>query len=370
MKIFVFSDGIRHGCYIFREEIPLEALERRGHTVVGGLERPTAENNYLADVDLFIIPRFLAGDYPLVADEIRHNGKPIVYEIDDAADLFERYHTSYFQVRNMLPSVYYFLHEADMVTVTTERLAEHFRSLGAKNVVVLPNCPDFRTWVEPRPPSREKVRIGYTGWTAHIMDAATWMEVMAALRQVRQDFIPVLFGVRTTKSKDGPEWMNLCKDAVNANPIPNYDFGQSLLAFRQSWLKVKDYLEWHAMTAIDDYWKTLAKLRLDIGCAMLLDTPFNNCKSCVKFYDYAGAGAVTIASQVLPYIEEPMVHVPNTVDAWVRMLSMYIDSYLARQQRLQEQRVWIRENRDADKWAEIREQMYESLLTPQGVTIQ
>lgn len=369
MKIFVFSDGVRHGCYIFREEIPLEALERRGHIITGGLEKPNDANNQLADVDLFVFPRLAAADYPLVLDEIRYNGKPFVYEMDDAADLFERYHTSYFQVRNLLPSYYYLLREADCVTTTTEHLAQHFRSLGAKNVVVLPNCPDFRTWTEIRPPSREKIRIGCVGWTAHILDAAMWLDIIDALHRLRQDFTPVLFGISTPKTT-GTEWMEKSKDAVNSNPIPNYEFGQSLLQFRRSWTKVKDYLEWHSMVNIDQYWAKLNDLRLDIGCAPLLDTPFNNCKSCVKFYDYAGAGAVTVASEVLPYTQEPCITVPNTVDSWVRMLSLLMDSYLHRTQRLQEQREWIRKHRDPEKWADVRERLYQSLIPHKNYAVQ
>jgi hypothetical protein len=368
MKIFVFSDGVRHGCYVYREEIPLEALERRGHLIDGGcppgselLRTKFSDGGSVAHCDLFVFPRLAALDYPLVIDDLKRNGKPVVYEMDDAADLYERFHTSYFQVRNLLPSYYFFLHEADLVTTTTDTLAEHFRSLGAKRVVVLPNCPVHSAWPELRPMHREPVRIGYTGWTGHMLEASFWMEVMAALRQIRTDFIPVLFGI-STPSDTGPQWLKKCHQAVNQNPIPNYDFGQVLHEFEQSYRKVANYMEWHSMTDVDAYWNKLWDLRIDIGCAPLLDTAFNRCKSPVKFYDYAGAGAVTLASDVLPYSTEPILTVPNQVDAWVRMLSLLIDNAQHRQLRLQEQRAWIRENRDPDKWAIVREQAYESLL--------
>lgn len=366
MKIFVFSDGVRHGCYVYREEIPLEALERRGHHIEGGLIRPD-EDQSVADCDLFIIPRFLAGDYPLVVDEIQRNGKPLVYEMDDAGDLFERHHTSYFQVRNLLPSYYFLIREADLVTTTTEQLAQHFRSLGAKRVEVLPNCPPPGAMARATaPPINDVVRIGYVGWTAHLVDAAFWLEIMAALRQVRTDFVPVLFGV-AAEGDTGVEWMEKCKTAVNTNPLPNTEFGQALMAFRSAWLKIKDVLEWQSMVKIDTYAPTLAGLKLDIGCAVLHDTPFNRCKSCVKFYDYAQAGAVTIASDVLPYSAEPMIRAPNTLDAWVRMLSLLMDSREHRHMRWREQRDWIAHHRDADTWAITREAVYDLLLKGQLV---
>lgn len=363
MKIFVFSDGVRHGCYIYREEVPLEALERRGHTVLGGLmTNPIngADAN-VSDADLFIMPRFLHGDYPLVVDEIQRAGKPIVYEMDDAADLFERYHTSYFQVRNMLPSYYFMLQQADLVTTTTEYLAQHLRSLGARRVEVLPNCPPPNVpWVDP--PNNLIVRIGYTGWTAHMLDAAFWLECMAALREQRQDFVPVLFGIANTSDPDGEAWMEKCRLAVNANPLPNAEFGQALQTFRRSWLKVRDVLEWTHMVPVDEYWTTLAGLKLDIGCAPLLDTPFNRCKSAVKFYDYATAGAVTVASNILPYSREPMIQIPNSVDDWVRALSRLMDSRASRLAHLSDQRAWIRIHRNPDTWAAHREALYSSLL--------
>lgn len=370
MRIYVFSDGVRHGCFVYREEIPLEALERRGHTVVGGLP-PNAqltaqlpEGGCAMDCDLFVFPRLAALDYPLVVDEIQRAGKPLVYEMDDAADLFERFHTSYYQVKNLLPSYYFFLHQANLVTTTTDHLAAHFRMLGAKHVVVLPNCPAPSAWAPARPRRPGPLRIGYTGWTAHILEAAYWMEIMAALRQVRQDFVSVLFGISNT-SDTGPQWMEKTKAAVLQNPAPNQDFGASLSHFRQAYARVRPYLEWHSMTPVDDYATTLADLHLDIGCAVLHDTPFNRCKSCIKFYDYAQAGCVTIASDVLPYSTEPMLTVPNTVDAWVRMLCLLMDNAHHRQQRLDEQRTWIQAHRNPETWAGVREDAYAALLAPQ-----
>lgn len=360
MKVYVFSDGKRHGCYVYREEIPLEALERRGHQVLGGLMRPDCDPN-LADVDIFIMPRLLAADYPLVVDEIKRAGKLLVYDMDDAADLFERFHTSYFQVRNLLPSYYFLLKEADLVTTTTPRLAAHFSALGAKRVEVLPNTPPpHAMWLDP-PQKNRPVRIGYTGWTAHMLDAAYWLEIIAALRQLRKDFTPVLFGI-AAKGDAGPEWMDKARDAVKANPVPNHEFGEALIEFHRAWAAAKDGLEWHSMCDIDDYAVTLGSLKLDIGCAVLLDSPFNRCKSCIKMYDYAQAGAVCLASEVPPYIDEPAVRVPNRLDSWVRLLSLYIDSAQYRHSRLQEQREWIQRHRDPDKWAERRERLYSAML--------
>jgi O-antigen biosynthesis protein len=367
VHIFVFGDGVRHGCFVFREEIPFEALERRGHTVEGGLNIQYSGGT-VAETDLFVFPRLAGMDYPLVVDEIQRNGKPLVYEMDDAADLFERFHPSYFQVRNLLPSYYFLIRQADLVTTTTPHLAEHLKSLGAKRVEVLPNCPDQTLWSEPRSidPAQTHFRIGYVGWTAHLLEAAYWFEIMAALRQLRADFTPVLYGI-ASRGDTGSRWLTQCHAAIEENPLPNAEFSTALGIFESSYRKVKPHLDWVPMTGIEEYASTLGSLRLDIGCAVLLDSPFNRCKSCVKFYDYAGAGVVTVASEVLPYTTEPMITVPNTLDAWVRVLNLLLSSALHRRTRLLEQRAWITEWRDADRWALKREQVYQSLLTPTPV---
>jgi uncharacterized protein YecT (DUF1311 family) len=65
---------------------------------------------------------------------------------------------------------------------------------------------------------------------------------------------------------------------------------------------------------------------------------------------------------VLPYSAEPMIHVPHSLSAWVKMLSILIDHRQYRLRLLQEQRAWIKQHRNPDDWAVTREAIYQSLL--------
>jgi len=68
-----------------------------------------------------------------------------------------------------------------------------------------------------------------------------------------------------------------------------------------------------------------SRLRWDVAISPLLDTPFNRCKSDIKFLDYSAIGAAGIYSRVPAY--ESSVHhmetgllVDNDVKAWVQAL--------------------------------------------------
>jgi glycosyltransferase involved in cell wall biosynthesis len=66
-------------------------------------------------------------------------------------------------------------------------------------------------------------------------------------------------------------------------------------------------------------------LRWDIALSPLKDTPFNQCKSDIKFLDYSAIGAAGIYSRV-PAYESSVRHLEtgwlaeNEVDAWVEAL--------------------------------------------------
>ena len=74
--------------------------------------------------------------------------------------------------------------------------------------------------------------------------------------------------------------------------------------------------EFQPHVAASEYAATLCELRLDIGIAPLADTAFNRNKSSIKYYEYGMSGAVTVASNVLPYSAEVPILYDNTRNAW------------------------------------------------------
>ena len=94
--------------------------------------------------------------------------------------------------------------------------------------------------------------------------------------------------------------------------------------------------------------KTLAMCDLDIGLAPLLDTEFNRGKSCIKFYEYAAVGTVTLASDVLPYSSEVNYCAKNTEKDWYNKLEKLIIDQKFRLDILAKQQKWCKENRTVE----------------------
>jgi hypothetical protein len=110
------------------------------------------------------------------------------------------------------------------------------------------------------------------------------------------------------------------------------------------------------------YPQVLRNLDLDIGLAPLLDNEFNRSKSCIKFYEYASLGTVTLASDVLPYNKEVNYLAKNTYKDWYKKLEKLIIDKEFREKILKEQQNYVFQNRDikvvGDKW----ESAFKSLI--------
>ena len=83
----------------------------------------------------------------------------------------------------------------------------------------------------------------------------------------------------------------------------------------------------------------------DIGLAPLVDSEFNRGKSCIKFYEYASVGTVTLASDVLPYSTEVNYLAKNTTRDWYNKLEKLIVDEQFRKDLLAKQQKWVTENR-------------------------
>jgi len=93
----------------------------------------------------------------------------------------------------------------------------------------------------------------------------------------------------------------------------------------------------------------MRKANFDIGIAPLKDNEFNHGKSCVKFYEYAAAGAVTLASDVHPYKDEVGYTAKAKTKEWVKKLEKLIVDKKFRAKLLKKQQDWVKENRDLSK---------------------
>lgn len=149
---------------------------------------------------------------------------------------------------------------ADGVICATAPLADAYRALNP-NVYVCPNSVDPADWEELDKPNDGVLRIGWAASASHAVDAPLVRRALAwASRQ--RDVEVWLLGTRF----DGWDF--------KFTPLPWTD---NLAAYRQS-LQV-----------------------LDVGVCAIVDTPWSRCKSAVKAYELAMAGAYPLVSAVAPY---------------------------------------------------------------------
>lgn len=157
--------------------------------------------------------------------------------------------------------------EADMVTVTTERLAERYRPFN-KNVVALPNCIDLSRWNKLPLLPRQGIRLGWFGGSSHYEDWCVVSGILTRVMKENPSVKLVLMGVKFDGTLRG---------------IP------------------QDRIEFHKWIETPAYPLKAAILDLDLSLIPLRETEFNAGKSAIKYIEMASLGVPSVVSHVPPY---------------------------------------------------------------------
>ncbi|MGO2264641.1 glycosyltransferase [Halomonas sp.] len=189
---------------------------------------------------------------------------------------------------------------SDEVVACSEQLAQRFVAqhghvsvLTPPLIASLPNLEHFRL-----PPSAPMPwKIGFHGTRAHLTDLLYLAPALTAVQQGRSDTqLEIMLGKHTPAQLAG---------------LPR--------------VKTPDPLPWQAFRSYQ------ASCRLHIGVAPLLETPFNQGKSFIKFLDIAAMGGVGIYSNRYPYTEivrhgENGLLVDDAPKAWQAGLIQLLDN--------------------------------------------
>lgn len=340
MKICLLTET-QSGCYKWRGAIPAKYLTQRGHQV----QILSNQTHYDAP-DVLVLYRAHYPHAVKVVEWCKQNKIRIVFDTDDALDLVPPENLNYKAVQSRLPLYEFLMRSADVVTTTTETLASYLRKWNP-HVTVIPNSVDPDEWTcQAR---AGEARIGWTGSPTHFADLAVALDAVREL-QKKIPFTFVLQGICQESSLD--ELVAVLK-AMHGETLFQTPLGRSIKHFMAKLAGIR--YEFHPNVPIQQHPRKVCDLRLDVGIAPLLDDAFNRNKSCIKYYEYAMSGAVTLASHVLPYSAEVPITAKNNRDAWKRRLEEVLQADRAKLCR--EQRDWVLRHRNIEKNVELWEKV-------------
>jgi O-antigen biosynthesis protein len=271
MRAYFVTSG-NFGCYVVRCLLPLAANGWDGdHSSIRAFTRtPEDKSKAAQNADIVVFHR---PDDPRkleLARLLKKAGKKIVMDNDDTyQDIGGIKLNTYFneeRVKRGLATINKimdaFTIEADLVTVSTEYLAEEYRKLN-KNVVVLPNYIDPFYFDEPLRNQSDVVRIGVTGSIGMSSD----LDVLAPIikHYEKDKRVQIVFFSLPANRASNPMLSNAYEN--------EYNFLDSV------------DVEWHPTVNMDKYYDKVNSLKLDMMIIPRTDSYFNRCKSNLKFLE-------------------------------------------------------------------------------------
>jgi glycosyltransferase involved in cell wall biosynthesis len=269
----------RQGCGYYRLILPGTELANRGHHV--WLDEEMPEHAKTGEFDVIVGQRVCQPGASATWQKLARAGHTkLVFETDDLlshpdpsnkpahrfydAATVERYH------QNMAV--------ADVVTVSTEPLAEYCREINP-NVVVLPN--QVPAWLlDHERAHTERLTIGWRGGRSHSRDFG---ELAAPLRRFLQH----------------PDH----RDRVELHAM-GVDYTGRVASARA----VTRHAPWQS--SVDAF---LRAVDFDLAVIPLRPSPFNDCKSDLALLEMSALGIPSIVSSAGPYADAHMAGAPSVL---------------------------------------------------------
>jgi len=358
MKVY-FVGSKYGGCNYLRCQLPMYENGWNGTiTQFGGKEKSM---KYILpemmDADIIVFHRADTAEHHKIGRLLKEMGKKVVFDNDDTYKLSEKHpfhmldeHGFEENKRRKNNLIDNFILNSDLVTCTTEALAEEYRLIN-KNVVVLPNCVDPFDWDEPLRNEGEKIRIGLVGSVAYNHDFQHVKEFITELNE-RDDVQLVLFGLHGIKRQ---EENRLIRRVYRKE----FDFWNNLEGL--------EHVEW---CEFRDYFKTLNELKLDMMLIPRHEAAFNRAKSNVKFLE-AGMLEIPVIAQGFSTGDSPYDKDLNGKNGilikdnskWMEETVKLVTNKALRREMGMEAKKYVLENYHIEQHAHRWRDAYEKLLT-------
>ncbi len=248
-----------------------------------------------------------------IAESCKRRGARLIYEIDDLLFQIPPEHPEYVNYLRGAEAMQWMAAHADTIVTSTETLREQMLASNP-DTCTLPNYLDDGLWKLGSGQAQfgaDPVRILYMGTRSHRDDleflGRAFLQLEPALREkIRVDVIGI------AAESEGNDWFH----SIPVPPVAAASYPRFV-----EWIQSRNIWHW--------------------GLAPLLDTPFNRCKSSIKFLEYAALRLPSICSDVQPYREavrhgETGLLLANDPGEWAQALE--------------------RAARDVQLWSRLREQ--------------
>lgn len=358
-RVYYVNSGLQ-GCYFVRCLLPMMANGYDGDQTSIHLDFKSDDDKSLAAqrADVVVFHRPEDEKKLELARLLKKIGKKIVFDNDDTFKDNGGYRFNEYMdkkrfekgMKSMNDIIDAFIKEADMVTCSTEFLAEEYKKLN-DNVVVLPNCVDEFYFDEPLKNEDGKVRIGIVGSLAVTADLEKCKPIIEHFKD-REDVTIVLYSLPCNES-----------DKIT----------RELYSEEYKWLDtLSDYknVEWQPFTDFEVYYDILNQLKLDIAIIPRDDNYFNRCKSNLKFLEMSALEIPVIAQGFedgqSPYErdvedKEHMIIVKNDED-WIPEIEKLISDSEKRATMGKSAREYVINKysieKNADKWLEAYQSLF------------
>lgn len=265
------------------------------------------------EYDGYLFHRFPTAKFFPVVQRLKDAGKVIVWETDDLLTDIPASNPARHSITDAdLERYEACLDLADWIIVTTPQLA---KEMNRSNVLIGPNLIDLSAYPAFKEQDKEDVvRILWAGGGSHEED----LDMIApALAEIKNEY-----GARVE--------------------IGFFGYLPTLTPFAHTF---------HPFVGLGEYIPRLTELQPHIGLAPLVDNRFNRCRSPIKYLEYTGVNAVTVASDLEPY------HgiVGAMVGDWDEAIGMLVDDLELRNEML------MRARRDVEvnhSWREAKKETW------------
>lgn len=308
LKVFVITQELYPTFYIRHFE-PLSYLEKQGKLKFSFKTGRQVNIKDLQNHDIYILNRVNNDYYNTIFEFLKIKNKKIIYDVDDY--IIDSPSYSHFKINNNIKkNIKYFIYNSDVFTVSTENLKKEFSNIR-KDSVVIENSVNIQKY------GANSKRFKDLNKSKEFNIIITFSDNIPLVTKTKRDFEKALDKILKLYPNVkiiliSPVPLNL-KNTSRVEHIKKMEYGD-----------YKNYLKSKPIH--------LSLNPIEIARSNASLYRFLNCKSNIKFIDYASAKILGIYSNLSIYkndIKEGKMGflVDNSYESWINKIKYVIDNH-------------------------------------------